>query len=596
MPLALEIKKNAIDLTLKNFPTLSEREREAFFDNKIRRYVQDFSSFVASVSQKPQANRNNISSRNVISKDLMSEMYNFQLFSKALLLNAAAKWKHNIMYSGDKRLVSKFLEWETMRNQLTALYQKEGTDLKVLDSLENQANELEKQLSKLSERFNKVSDKKIRTWQEIQAKLQAGEAAIEMVRIQKFGVYKTVVDSSDTRYSQKTSQGFQNLVRFPQYDLHYLTDTIQYAALLITKNSTEPQMVLMPNGNEMEKQLRIYRNQIKFQIEDKDSYNLLWKPIAEALKKEKISKVYFSPDGLYHQVSMNTLYNPTTRKYLTDEINLHQVTNTKDLLLEAQDEITNQYAVLLGNPEFEISVPKLPATKVEIEKIGENLKKQDWETEIKQGKDAHEKVIKDLFRPKVLHIATHGYFEARHEETPEEYARPKDAKQAVKSNPLWRSGLLLSKSDRRSDVRTGQTQASDQEKVQNPLPLGEGQGVGSEYDKNNDGILTSYEVMNLNLDGTELVVLSACETGLGEIKYGEGVYGLQRAFKVAGAKNVVMSLWKVDDAITQELMHIFYETFGKTGKARESFLFAQSQIREKYKNPYFWGAFVMTGE
>ncbi len=112
------------------------------------------------------------------------------------MLNAAAKWKHNILASSDKRLIAKFFEWETMRNQLTALYQKEGTDLKVLDSLENQANELEKQLSKISERFNKVSDKKIRTWQEIQAKLQAGEAAIEMVRIQKFGVYKTVVDSS----------------------------------------------------------------------------------------------------------------------------------------------------------------------------------------------------------------------------------------------------------------------------------------------------------------------------------------------------------------------------------------------------------------
>ncbi len=335
-------------------------------------------------------------------------------------------------------------------------------------------------------------------------------------------------------------------------------------------------MVLMPNGNEMEKQLRIYRNQIKFQMVDNESYNLLWKPIAEALKKEKISKVYFSPDGLYHQVSMNTLYNPATRKYLTDEINLHQVTNTKDLLNEAQEEITNQYAVLMGNPEFDLHIPKLLGTKKEVENIGANLKANDWEIDIRQGKDAHEKVIKDLFRPKVLHIATHGYFEARHEETPEEYARPKDAKQAVKSNPLWRSGLLLSKTE-------------------NPAGFENPQGL-SEYDKNNDGILTAYEVMNLNLDGTELVVLSACETGLGEIKYGEGVYGLQRAFKVAGAKNVVMSLWKVDDAITQELMHIFYETFAKTAKARESFLFAQAQIRDKYPNPYFWGAFVMTGE
>jgi CHAT domain-containing protein len=142
----------------------------------------------------------------------------------------------------------------------------------------------------------------------------------------------------------------------------------------------------------------------------------------------------------------------------------------------------------------------------------------------------------------------------------------------LKSNPLLLSGLILANP-------SGKTQ--DTEKT--------------DFTNTDNGVLTAYEATNLNLEGTDLVVLSACETGLGTVKAGEGVYGLQRAFLVAGANALIMSLWKVDDSATQQLMTNFYTNYTKTGNKLKAFKLAQQQLMAKYKEPYYWGAFVMMG-
>ena len=99
----------------------------------------------------------------------------------------------------------------------------------------------------------------------------------------------------------------------------------------------------------------------------------------------------------------------------------------------------------------------------------------------------------------------------------------------------------------------------------------------------------------MKLDKTELVVLSACETGLGEIQAGEGVFGLQRAFLVAGAKTIIMSLFKVSDDATQKLMIEFYKNWLESGNKRQSFIAAKKAIRDEYKDPIYWGPFIMIG-
>jgi CHAT domain-containing protein len=174
--------------------------------------------------------------------------------------------------------------------------------------------------------------------------------------------------------------------------------------------------------------------------------------------------------------------------------------------------------------------------------------------------------------PRILHIATHGFFFPDPQDTLKSRQRSSGEEPVFKlsDNPMIRSGLLLAGANHA--WKTGK-------------PLRPGM---------EDGILTAYEISQMNLRNTELVVLSACETGLGQIEGNEGVYGLQRAFKIAGAKYLLMSLWQVPDKQTQELMEVFYKNWLEGGKnIPEAFREAQKTMRAKYSNPFFWAGFVL---
>jgi len=178
--------------------------------------------------------------------------------------------------------------------------------------------------------------------------------------------------------------------------------------------------------------------------------------------------------------------------------------------------------------------------------------------------------------PQVLHIATHGFFLQ-----PDQNLRrrllslQRGAELKLPppgDNPLLRAGLAFAGINQKA-----------------PL-LGE-------IDPQNDGVLTALEVLDLRLSGTQLVVLSACETGLGEIHEGEGVYGLRRAFQEAGVAEVVNSLWEVSDAGTQALMTAFYERLMEGQPARQALRDAQLELKasELWSSPFVWSAFMMVG-
>ena len=552
-----------------NFPSMSEREKSQFYKT-VSFHFDLFNSFTVS-----PANTN---------ARLLGDMYNHQLATKGMLINASLQLKSQILKSKDAGLIDLYKSWVQKKEQIArakklSVAEKLKRNINIED-LENESNELERTLSLKSEKFSNTARQPLFTWQDVQSKLKKEEAAIEIIRFRKYNSKLTV-----------------------------FTDTIYYAALII-KAETErsPALVLLENGSDLEKKyLKYYRNVIQQQnngidIEDKISYLQFWQKIGEQLKEVK--KVYLSVDGFYNQVNLNTLINPATEKYLIDEIDIDILTNTSDLIKANKNaKSKKQTASLIGFPNYNMSqgerhaeikkegipihepgelstlsvrfaesmntIKELPGTKVEVESIGKILSSKKWEVKTLLNNSALEENVKRMQGPTLFHIATHGFFEPDQESE-------NDTKNLKYENALFRSGLLLAGS------------AETLYKKANALEVGD--------EDTEDGVLTAYEAMNIDLQNTELVVLSACETGLGDVTNGEGVYGLQRAFKVAGAEAIIFSLWKVDDAATQQLMTSFYNFWLTSGNKRDSFTKAQLAIREQYKLPFFWGAFVLIGD
>ncbi|HEY9631232.1 MAG TPA: tetratricopeptide repeat protein [Coleofasciculaceae cyanobacterium] len=288
-----------------------------------------------------------------------------------------------------------------------------------------------------------------------------------------------------------------------------------------------------------------------------------------------------SSDGAFNLVPFEALVDETGR-YLVESYTLTYLTSGRDLLrLQAQATIAPQTnPILLANPIFErpgnsgvVQVPTrstnlwealwppLLGTAEEADAIAaqfsQTLRLPLSQILNLQGQAATEAALKQVNRPRILHIATHGFFES---------SNVQDV--VLTNNPLLRSGLVL------SGVNVGQS------------------GTGE------DGIVSALEVSSLNLLGTQLVVLTAYETGLGDLSRGEGVYGLRRALVVAGSQSQLISLWRVQDDPTQDLMVDYYQNLlsgmGRSEALRQVQLAMLSNGATAH--PYYWAAFINSGD
>lgn len=431
--------------------------------------------------------------------------------------------------------------------------------------LENEYNSLERNDAKIAELEGKIENMdtqlsralgSIKTeeqdlnWEDLQYSLNDEEAIIDFVRI-----------TNDEGSS------------YAAFIMNSLSDQPQFKILF------EEEKITSVFQGKVDKSLdfinQLYTSDSRGIVADKEVpnlYELIWQPIEEQL--EDVEKVFYISDGILHGVSLEAI--PIDDEIsLKDNYQFLRLTNFKNLNVEDFDfkNYSNQSLILGG---IEYGAPSasgtkrskqstnwnyLPQTLKEAEAINKLLGEAGYENKLLKEQAAEESNLQSELKKeneyRILHFATHGFFNKSNLLDVETKVSQTDSREI-----LTNTGLVLSNAN------------LDQSKE--------------------DNILTSYEISQLNLANTELSVLSACETGLGNVEENEGVFGLQRAFKIAGAKYIIMSLWEVDDRATNEFMKHFYNLYiNEKVEIVTAFNQTQQAMKDRFFDVDKWAGFVL---
>jgi CHAT domain-containing protein/tetratricopeptide (TPR) repeat protein len=537
----LELKTRQISL---NFEWLNEGQKEAYWSSE-----SDFFNRISWFT--------NISYSKV--PESIALNYNSSLLAKGKML------ENKITSENFYREVDEMREELAYRRRLLAKMESDGSTESIrMNKLRKEADSLDKKLTLSWPEYAQQKKNLTITWQQVQQNLEKGEAAIEFVRF----------------YNEDDS-------------LYY------YNALVVKKGDSNPTLVRLC----MEKELET--------ITPKNGYleyfPLIWQPLEGAL--EGITTVYYSPVGLLNNIAFSAISISGSaegeNRYLLDRYNLHQLISTRYLamgLKQKQFVKTEVSIALFGGLEYDFlpgiknkksglsgrqnnmrggevssyKVPFLQGTKDEVDQIASTFKSHVGNVQKFEGVNGTEEAFMQLENKAsftVLHVATHGFalpvFDFKDSTISKNSLR---YSYRYSTNPMVRSGLIMS---------GGYWAWNGSDTL---IKLGASQ----------NGILTALEISQLNLRKTKLVVLSACETGLGKIDNSEGTFGLKRSFKLAGVEQLIVSLWSVPDKETKELMKLFYSDFAISLNPAESFNKAQKQMRNKYPDePEKWAAFVL---
>ena len=534
---------------------------------------------------KQQKVRNNIylslvNERN--HKNNASEALNFSLARKGLLLQISSQVKALSRGSSNPRLRNQATKLEALKKKLTGLVLSGKGKNEDIQSIENSINHLEAQLGQHIKQLQRGSMKVVP--KQVVAVLKDKEALLDFLVFERYDF---------------TKQKFK--------ETHVLA--------LVVNNTQSPPIRLIPMGKlkPIESQIKSYRRALSKPraitlsqdklAKGKRLYKTLWKPLLPYLKGK--TTVYLSPDGVLNLLPFSTLIDPQG-KYLLETINIKVISSARDIVLppiEAKAtppiifssplydpaqadkyvELAYQTGRTTGRSFNDLHFNPLPGALQEGLLVDKLMKQSRLDAKYFLLATATETKMRTVKSPRILHLATHGFFLddlvveqkdlnaekrglIRVESTPAQTPKYRNVE-----NPLLRSGLAF------ADANLGLK--------------GEIQADGT------DGILTAEEVLSLDLAGTDLVVLSACETGMGDVVQGEGVYGLRRAFQEAGAKSVMSTLWAISDEGTQEFMRRFYSLFLAKMPAQKALRKTKLEFirSEKWQHPFYWAPFVIVG-
>jgi CHAT domain-containing protein len=530
----------------ENYSGFSEKEQALFFNNYAQVYMTPFL----------------FSIRHPEFSELTGAGFDYQMTVKGMSMANRRQLLQSLRAHPDAVITAQFEEWQQLQTLISKEYALTPARRQAnLDSLVGRANELERNLAIGSEAFRMAS--KEAHWQDVRAALAPGEAAIEFGQLHKLQEDSTFCVAWVLR----------------QYDdyprLVYLFEEREIGSLTAIRH--------------------LYGTE-EASSSGKNLQSLVWKPLEPLLNG--ISTLYYAPAGVLYQVNIGAIP-VSSSETLADRFLLHQLISTRQImsLKNTPDFVLPTSALVFGGIRYESDSLALASTNGLMENdqdawisnqrggfIGDDwaylsgsyqeavsvrnrLNAAGAQVVFADGFQASEGYFKKIVQssPSLLHLATHGFFIA----TTDSSARTGFASA---ENPMARAGLALSGANR----------------VWSGNPAFEGQ---------EDGVLTALEISRLNLDGTQLAVLSACGTGQGKIALGEGVLGLQRGLKMAGVRYVIMTLWNVQDVHAQQFMDLFYEAWlQRKLPVPQAFRMAQHQMRIMYSKPFqpmAWAGFLL---